>query len=161
MRTSTLLGAACLLVGTASGRHRKRQARQHPSIGLPYGDAATTSSWVFDELYSDEFLTGSAISANKWERSMEGWMGTVPGFFEEENAHIDGDGTLALNTKFESGRRPSTSTNNTCPCGFKDVTTPLLISKKKTKYGYFEVRAKFADANLLTSFWVRHDAHCN
>ena len=90
---------------------------------------------------------------SKWAQQMEGWIGTAPSFFQEGNAAIDtSKNILNLKTIYEEGKEPE---NVTCDCGFMDVTAPLLTSVDMVQYGYFEVRAKFANAELFSAFWVQ------
>ena len=60
---------------------------------------------------------------------------------------------MNLNTVYEEGFAPSGEAD--CDCGYSDITTPLVVSKTKLKYGFFEINAKMAKSQLLSAFWLQ------
>ena len=58
-----------------------------------------------------------------------------------------------MDTVYENGFVPSGESE--CNCGYSDITTPLVVSKTKLKYGFFEISAKMAKAQLLSAFWLQ------
>ena len=144
MFTLTLIVSAAAQTNAYSSHVARRQ------LVRPYGDGSSIETWVYDFESSDNF-DGAKLDS-KWIQTMDGWVGTAPGFFQDGNAALDANGALHLHTKYEAGKAPDNIEN--CDCGFGNVTVPLLTSTKMMQYGYFETKAKFANAEVLSSFWV-------
>lgn len=147
------MASAVALAAAVLAAQSVQHAAAAAADAVPYGDAAldTSVSWKYDAGASDDF-GGNSLQSSKWDQSIEGWTGTAPGFFQDSNVVLTGAGKLNLVTKFEDGATPPGSE---CSCGFEDVTLPLVTSSKMFQYGYFEVKAKFADAKVLSSFWLQ------
>jgi len=139
VRSMTLLavvGAGCVAVAAALDT---------PTIN---GD---TKTWIYSTAHSDEF-SGSSLDTYKWKQSIGDWRGSPPGVFQDNNVGMQ-YGNLNLNTKYEKGFAPNGEAD--CNCGYSDITTPLVVSKTKLKYGFFEISAKMAKSQLLSAFWLQ------
>lgn len=118
--------------------------QQQPTLTTPSADG-----WRYDHPNSDEFDSG----LEKWSQNLGDWIGTPPAVFQASNAAIS-NSELSLTTKYEPGFVVPGQADD-CDCGFGDMTTGMVVSNNKMQYGFFEVRAKFAKASLLSSFWLQ------
>ena len=66
------------------------------------------------------------------------------------------DHELVLTTKEDIGYLPDS--NMSCDCSFSDISTPLAVSSTALTFGFYEIRAKMADASLRSSFWLQGDS---
>jgi len=85
----------------------------------------------------------------------------------EDNIKIK-NGRLNLLTKYEPNTKkhfPHLDSSgdpiidDDCDCIYEKYTTAGVVSREGFLYGYFEVRAKIADASLSSAFWVIGDCH--
>jgi len=105
-------------------------------------------SWAVLPELTDEF-DGEELDSNKWRNKDLGWTGRHPSYFEPNNISLE-NGELHLKSQVISSQ-------NDLPKGIRNKgythSVSAMKSRVKIKYGYFEVRAKPADANYWNSFW--------
>lgn len=140
MKKISVLIALCLgLVG---------QAQEEPkSYGPPKPPMG--KRWVMNPDFSDEF-NGTELDTTKWLDHHPTWIGRPPGLFMPSQVSVD-DGYLQLRGK-HMGRDTIVHAYG------KDLTFSIagaaVVSKKKTKFGYYECRVKAAATTMSTTFWL-------
>lgn len=115
------------------------------------GQQPTGSTSKWNANFMEEFTSGT-IGSN-WMRTLGDWKGTAPGAFVDANSVIL-NGQLLLKTTYADGFTPA-GLDEDCDCGFENIQTSMVASKKMYKYGFFEVRAKASSSTLLNSFWLQ------
>jgi len=138
MRTWHLAAGLVAVVAVSS-----TAARQQPPA-CPLG-----SGWTFVTDFSDEF-EGEAIDGQKWwDFSPTTFIGRKPGLFSRDNVAVK-DGMLQLT----ASRMPrSMETVEHAARGYHSFATAIVKSKKRVRYGYFEVRAKAMASAATSAFW--------
>ena len=126
----------CALVGIL--------ARGEPSPSCPMG-----TNWVFSAEFSDEF-NENTLDENKWWDFNPEWYGRKPAFFSRDNVAVR-DGKLCLTARVQ---KPEEVTVENRVRGYDKFTTAIVKSKKRIRYGYFEVRAKSMRAGVCNAFWL-------
>ena len=146
---------------------------------LPLSDPNNTGGWVLNEEVSDEF-EDSILDEDRWYvvgkfengkpvykdpdfPDREVWIGRAPSQFSGRNYRLE-DGKLMLETRWEPDFPFSTQAGD--PWGpdkiagkYENITTAALINRKIFKYGYMEIHAKAADAEISSAFWMtRHES---
>jgi len=135
MLKSAALVASCLLASAAA---------QQPQ--------GATETWDAPQ-FVDEFSADS-IGTN-WDTKLGDWTGTAPGAFKASNAVVNG-GKLELRSTYDEGFTPL-GLDADCDCGFENIATAMVVSKKKFKHGFFEIRGRAWDSTLLNSVWLQGD----
>jgi len=138
---AALTRAAALLLCTAAAV--SKAAAFEPTI-----KAGTDYTWTADTAVSDEFSSGDA----KWGRQLGDWQGTAPGFFQDANSAV-ASGALQLTATATSAAPPGVAAD--CDCGFEGIATGMVVSKAATQYGFYEIRATVANAQVMSSFWLQ------
>jgi len=99
---------------------------------------------------SDEF-DGDVLDLTKWDTTMGGWHGAVPGVFQDANLVVEG-GQLTIKTEHDDSIDLD---KLECACKDSLYTTGLLVSKAEFKEGFFEVKTKLAHGSFLQSLWFQ------
>jgi len=97
--------------------------------------------------FTDEF-NGEKLDETKWYDHDPKWIGRPPGLFMPSNVAVK-DGLLQLTAKVEDVLPPA----NPNPKLFNTFTTAFVKSKALANYGYYEIRAKPMNANIVSAFW--------
>jgi len=119
------------------------------SESLPLSDQTDEGHWERYEPLSDEFA-GSELDPNKWWPRNPGWLGRQPAFFHPGNVAVS-DGKLHLTMrKQEVPEMPKDK-------GYHTYTSAAVQSKTRTRYGYFEVKARPMKSHGSSSFWFYDD----
>ena len=107
------------------------------------------SSWMLDSVNSDEF-DGNTLDAGKWYDYAPGWRGRKEFIFRRNNVSVS-NGSLLLEAR-------SISRNDMEPedlaAGILPNTMPVVKSRNKVLYGYFECRSKGCNAEVRNAFWL-------
>ena len=111
---------------------------------LPLSDQINRGGWQKYEPLWDEFNTDRLNPTQWWQRNPE-WKGREPGLFMAKNAVVK-DGELQLYVRREE---PPNGTDKK----YHTLTSAAVQSKTRVKYGYFEIEAKPADAQVSSAFW--------
>jgi len=117
---------------------------------LPLSHQSDTGIWVKYEPMSDEFEGGS-LDTDKWVRNMEWWKGRQPALFKAENVTVE-NGQLLLTMRKEPVPEEFSKR------GYHDYTSAAVHSLDRTRYGYFEVKARPMNSGGSSSFWFQQDA---
>ena len=78
------------------------------------------------------------------------WLGRKPALFMRSNVKVK-NGTLQLTAK-ALDRNEISLENKTR--GFDKFSTAIVKSKKRSHYGYYELRAKTMEAGVCNAFWL-------
>lgn len=120
-------------------------APTHVTDALPLSDQAGEGRWERYAPMSDEFA-GETLDPNKWWPKNPGWLGRQPAFFHPGNVQVS-DGKLHLTMrKQEVAEMPKDK-------GYHTYTSAAVQSRTKTRYGYFEIKARPMKSNGSSSFW--------
>ncbi|MEK7396336.1 MAG: exo-alpha-sialidase, partial [Candidatus Poribacteria bacterium] len=122
---------------------------KHPNDDYPMSDQDNKGNWTKYETMSDEF-NGDEPNADKWTKKMYWWKGRQPALFMEKNVIVN-DGKLHLIMQKED--IPEESKQQ----GYHDYSSAIMLSKTKTCYGYFEVKAKPMNSAGSSSFWFQNE----
>ena len=142
---------------------------------LPLSDPKNTGAWVLNTEVSDEF-DGKALDEDKWfivgkldenghpiykdpdHPEREVWIGRAPAQFSGGNVRLE-DGMLKLSARWEPDFPFTTEQGlDNVKWQYGNFTTAAIINRKIFKYGYMEVRAKAADAEVSSALWMtRHE----
>lgn len=142
---------------------------------LPVSDPSNTGAWVLNTEVSDEF-DGKALDEDKWfivgkidengqpiykdpdHPEREVWIGRAPAQFSGGNVQLE-DGMLKLSARWEPDFPFTTEQGlDNVKWQYGNFTTAAIINRKIFKYGYMEVRAKAADAEVSSALWMtRHE----
>jgi len=115
-----------------------------------WADPPKNAKWdVIPEL-TDEF-NGAVLDCSKWLPTDPGWFGRQPGFFSTNNVAVS-NGCLRLTTRLEE------PPENLKKMGFHTYSTVAVKSKIRTRYGYYEVRAKPMASLGSSAFWFYHSS---
>lgn len=152
MRLGIPSALACLLgclVTAAPGQAPDHGPRPTPCpTPTPPVDAAVDTAidrLQLNRALSDEF-NGDRLDNSKWHGTNPWWQGRPPGRFEAEQATV-GQGHLAL----AAGRSAPRATDK------PGYATGAVVSRHRTLYGYYEVRARAAPAAVTSAFWFYRD----
>ena len=122
---------------------------KHVNDDYPISDQDNKGNWTRYETMSDEF-NGDELNADKWTKKMYWWKGRQPALFMEKNVTLN-DGKLHLIMQKED--IPEESKQQ----GYHDYSSAIMLSKTKTCYGYFEVKAKPMNSAGSSSFWFQNE----
>lgn len=132
----------------------------------PLSDSSNSSGWILNTTMTDEF-NGSELDKTKWWILGENgdyrnkWKGRAPGQYAPHNIKVE-NGNLVLTSQWEPsytfanekhqgtyyGGTASQADNS------QPITQACVMSEAFFKYGYMEVRAKIADAPVVSAFWT-------
>lgn len=118
------------------------------AANAPTLNQGTLYEWNADTAMSDEFDGKD----RKWDRQLGQWKGTAPGFFQDSNAVIGG-GKLTLTSAPTQDDVPDLDKD--CDCGFGGISTGMVVSKVAAQYGFYEIKATLANAQIMSSFWLQ------
>ncbi|MGJ8654614.1 MAG: family 16 glycosylhydrolase [Opitutaceae bacterium] len=177
--TSTLYGLFTTLITIQfTGCHSsytvdKEQSTSNQTIA-PLSDPTNKDGWVLNEAVSDEF-EGSTLDEDRWfivgkfengkpvykdpdHPDREVWIGRAPAQFSGRNYRIE-DGILKLETRWEPDFPFTTEKGlDNVKYQYGNITSAAIINRKLFRYGYMEVRAKAADAEISSALWMtRHE----
>lgn len=113
----------------------------------PLSDQANAAGWIPCPAFSDEFA-GTTLDEEKWVSPYK-WKGRPPAPFVRSNVSVSGDNLeLAM-------RREEAPLMKKDP-KYHTYTSAYVATRKLTRYGYFEVRAKPMNSAGSSSFWFSH-----
>lgn len=117
---------------------------------LPLSDQQDSGHWVPYPPMSDEFEETS-LDTNKWVYNLEWWKGRPPALFRAENVAV------------AQGRLELTMRKETLPAqvsdpAYHDYSSAAVHSRERTRYGYFEVKARPMNSAGSSAFWFQQDA---
>ncbi|OHX63863.1 family 16 glycosylhydrolase [Flammeovirga pacifica] len=121
----------------------------------PYTDPNNQEGWVLNPEVSDEFKSGS-LDKDKWIVQGENdhfenkFKGRAPSQFAPHAVSVENN-ELVITTRWEPGYEFMKGKHQGHK--FENITTGAIISKKKFKHGYMEIRCKAADGPLSSAFW--------
>lgn len=98
---------------------------------------------------SDEFERGrktSWLRKYRWHLIPAHWKGRAPSFFLKSNVVVS-NGSLKLYAREQDPPK-------SYPARYKDFSTAYVATKKKQKYGYFEILCKPMNSQLVSGFWL-------
>jgi hypothetical protein len=114
---------------------------------LPLSDQLNRDGWLKCAEFSDEF-NGAAPDGDKWTTFYQ-WRGRAPALFRGSNV-TTGNGFLQL-----AMRREEVPEMKKDP-KYHTYTSAYVCTRRLTRYGYFEVRAKPMNSAGSSSFWFSH-----
>jgi len=116
---------------------------------LPLSDQQNKAGWVkFDPMW-DEF-DEPTLDTNKWVVGMYWWQGRQPAWFNPRNVEVQ-NGQLHLTMRQES--LPAEVKAR----GYHDYSSAALHSRARSRYGYYEVKARSMDSAGSSSFWFQQE----
>ncbi len=140
----------------------------------PLSDPTNEGGWVLNKEVSDEF-EGDAIDEDRWyvvgkfedgkpvykdpdHPDREVWIGRAPAQFSGKNVRLE-DRMLKISTRWEPDFPFETKPGlDNKKWQYGNFTTAAVINRKLFKYGYIEVYAKAADAEVSSALWMtRHE----
>ena len=107
------------------------------------------TNWELDKSFSDEF-NSIKLNYRIWWDFNPAWLGRKPALFMRSNVKVK-NGTLQLTAK-ALDRNEISLENKTR--GFDKFSTAIVKSKKRSHYGYYELRAKTMAAGVCNAFWL-------
>lgn len=128
---------------------------------FPLSDSDNTGKWILNQDMSDEF-EGTSLNEDKWLIQgtngvfQSNFKGRAPSQFSTDNVRLE-NGMLKLETRWEPDYNFSPTTDNDGNT-YENITTAAVITKNEFVYGYLEVKAKAADAEVTSSFWATGNA---
>ena len=107
------------------------------------------NNWNLDTVNSDEF-DGDTLDTEKWFDYAPGWRGRREFIYRKENISVK-NGSLLMEARCipEDQMEPEDRAMGILPC-----TMPIVKSKNKVLYGYFECCAKGCNAEVRNAFWL-------
>ena len=141
----------------------------------PLSDTSNQAGWILNTEVSDEF-DAAALDEDRWfivgkldenghpiykdpdHPEREVWIGRAPAQFSGRNVRLE-DGMLKISTRWEPDF-PFTTEQGLDNVNYKyeNFTTAAIINRHLFRYGYIEVRAKAADAEVSSALWfTRHE----
>ncbi|MDB2702164.1 MAG: family 16 glycosylhydrolase [Wenyingzhuangia sp.] len=123
---------------------------------LPLSDQNNSGDWILNEDVSDEF-DASILDESKWliqgrnGEYQSNHTGRAPSQFSTENVRLE-NGYLKMETRWEPDYNFSPQFDRQGN-RYENITTAAIITKKSFKYGYLEIKAKAADAEVSSTFW--------
>lgn len=112
---------------------------------LPLSDQSNAGGWVIDEAQTDEF-NGDSLDPQRWSPVHRSWKGRQPARFVPENVEV-AEGKLRLWMR-KNGPAPERGEG-----GYHTYTSAAVQAKRRSLFGYYEVRAKPMDSAGSSSFW--------
>jgi len=122
---------------------------------LPLSDQTNEGRWERYEPMSDE-CAGETLDPNKWWPKNPGWLGRQPAFFHPGNvqpAFFHPDNVQVSDGKLHLTMRKQEAPEMPRDRGYHTYTSAAVKSKTKTRYGYFEIKAKPMKSHGSSSFW--------
>jgi beta-glucanase (GH16 family) len=113
----------------------------------PLSDQQNKGGWKRFEPMSDEF-EAKELDRNKWTVGMKWWKGRQPAFFSDKNVAVSG-GKLHLTMRKE--KLPAELER----LGYQDYTSAGLHTKARSRYGYYETKARPMNSAGSSSFWFQ------
>lgn len=107
------------------------------------------AGYVLDIETSDEF-NGTGLDGGKWFDYAPDWRGRKEFLYEHRNVAVKG-GFLELTAQAIAAE--AMSYEDRCN-GVLPYTMPIVKSKRKVTYGYFECRSRGATAEVRDAFWL-------
>jgi beta-glucanase (GH16 family) len=168
--------AASLLSGCADSDKKSLPTQVASTANLlPLSDQENTGNWVLNTEVSDEF-DGKSLDEDRWfivgkldengkpdytdpdHPQREVWIGRAPAQFSGRNVRLE-DGMLKISTRWEPDFPFETKPGiDNKKWQYANFTTAAIINRKLFKYGYIEVYAKAADAEVSSALWfTRHE----
>ncbi|QDT68849.1 Beta-porphyranase A precursor [Planctomycetes bacterium MalM25] len=111
----------------------------------PLSDQPNSAGWLLDASQTDEF-NGDALDLQRWSPVHRTWKGRQPARFVPENVEV-ADGKLRL------WMRKNGPPIEQASSGYHTYTSAAVQAQQKTRYGYYEVRAKPMNSAGSSSFW--------
>lgn len=141
----------------------------------PLSDQQNKDGWVLNTKVSDEF-DAAALDEEQWfivgkldengkpiykdpdHPEREVWIGRAPAQFSGRNVRLE-DGMLKISTRWEPDFPFTTEQGlDNVKYKYENFTTAAIINRNLFRYGYIEVRAKAADAEVSSALWfTRHE----
>ena len=106
-------------------------------------------SWFLDTENSDEF-DGSSLNSDKWYDYAPGWRGRREFIFRKDNVSV-AKGSLRLEARRID---PNAMEPEDAASGILPNTMPIVKSRNKVLYGYFECCSKGCNAEVRNAFWL-------
>jgi beta-glucanase (GH16 family) len=116
---------------------------------LPLSDQQNKAGWVKFESMWDEF-DGPGLDTNRWTVGMSWWRGRQPAWFNPTNVVVR-DGRLHLTLRKETVPRELEK------AGYHDYTSTALHTKARSRFGYYEVKARAMNSGGSSSFWFQQE----
>lgn len=126
--------------------------RHDPPKTPPRIDPGPGFKWVQDWEMSDEFersITDSWLRRHRWETINPTWKGRAPSFFKKENVIVN-HGSMKIRSK-EDQRPPN------FPSMYKDFSTAFVRTRRRRRYGYFEIYCRLMDSRISSAFWFSYN----
>lgn len=108
------------------------------------------SEFSIEPEFTDEFY--GHFDHDKWYDMNPNWYGRQPGLFVSSNVRQN-KGELRLIGRYEDNSRVFSN----IPEGYENFTTAFVMTRKRARYGYFEVCVKVGNSRLSSSFWMSLD----
>ena len=109
-----------------------------------------STSVIWNPAFADDF---ASFDRNAWDTSLGDWKGTAPGAFDAKNVGATAN-QLTLKTTYDTGFTPAGGDPD-CDCGFENIATSMVVTKKRFQYGFFEAKAMAHSSSLVNSFWLQ------
>ncbi|MDA9201990.1 family 16 glycosylhydrolase [Flavobacteriaceae bacterium] len=134
----------------------------------PLSDPNNNGGWILNPYVSDEF-SGSSLDKSKWWILGENgdyrhkWKGRAPGQYAGHNVRVE-SGNLILTSQWEPTFEFANEKHAESGIWYggtldsRDLSKPIthasVMSEAFFRYGYMEIRAKIANAPVVSAFWT-------
>lgn len=144
----------------------------------PVSDPTNRGGWILNTEVSDEF-DAEKLDEDRWYivgkldengkpiykdpdyPDREVWIGRAPAQFSGQNVRIE-DGMLKISARWDPDFPFETKTGlDNVDYKYEKFTTAAIINRKMFRYGYMEVYAKAADAEVSSALWMTRHSYKN
>lgn len=150
------LSANTLTTTTTNNNPANEKLITEPTV-LPFSDKENKRKWKLSETMSDEFDTPT-LDTTKWSGNHLFWKGRQPSCFDSNNVRLE-DGKLILRTTYvDTETDAMKEANKNLPEGakkYENYAASCVMSRQKTGYGYYEIKARTAPISISSAFWFR------
>jgi beta-glucanase (GH16 family) len=115
------------------------------------------AKWVPWPEISDEF-EGEVLDPVKWKPSSTFWKGRPPAYFDPRNVAVRSGGLELTIREADYENDPDLIAVRKANSKFHTWTSATVEGLADIRYGYFEIKARVANASCSSAFWFTGDA---
>jgi len=120
---------------------------------LPLTDQGNSGNWQIDEAFTDDFA-GETLDPGRWRTYLPGGAGQSPGYYDSNNIAVK-NGHLRLEVvKRPAGPNAGIGPHIRLGTVPREYGEAAIETPATTRYGYYEVKAKIARANVDSCFYL-------
>jgi beta-glucanase (GH16 family) len=115
------------------------------------------AKWVPWPEISDEF-EGEVLDPGKWKPSSTFWRGRPPAYFDPRNVAVRSGGLELTIREADYENDPELIAARKANAKFHTWTSATVEGLADIRYGYFEIKARVANASCSSAYWFTGDA---